>query len=252
MDHITIYIINLASAEKRRIRMIEQCRLAKLALGEDVEFFTAICGNALSEQQKNCQDFKKQYRKYGHNKTQTPNAIACYLSHYELIKRAAQSEDITVIFEDDVEFSPDIKNILMQLPKLKTNWDLISLNESHDRRVKNIEQIDCHHKLVRLYYTQKLAYSYALTPQGARKLLPHLMPIIQPFEILNRYWEHNLNSFTIRPDIAKHLHEATSTIGNRPHRKPEPGDFMGYLLSKYTRIKDSVCKRVWVWLRTGL
>ena len=64
LDHITIYIINLASAEKRRIRMIEQCRLAKLALGEDVEFFTAICGNALSEQQKNCQDFKKQYRKY--------------------------------------------------------------------------------------------------------------------------------------------------------------------------------------------
>ena len=105
-----ILVINLARSPDRR-RFIGD-RLGRLGL--DHEFFPAVDGAALTEDDLVNYDRKARLKAFGCDLL--PNELGCYLSHYRIYQKIiAESIPRALILEDDVEVSDDLPAILEAL-----------------------------------------------------------------------------------------------------------------------------------------
>ena len=150
-----------------------------------------------------------------------------YLSHLMALKRAAQTQEPTLIVEDDVRLLPqtlpNLKSILNNLPK--TGWDILFT----DIIVTTLENIKFFHKItesqrvakkIRIQNLQKLIYagatSYVANPNSIHKLITQLeAPRRQdsPWDMTLRYLIHKqkIKGFVTVPFLTTVTNEANNS-----------------------------------------
>ena len=117
MQATKIYVISLERMPERRKFMDAQLS----ALGLEAEFVEAVDGLELSEA-----TLKANYKHtYG---GMSPTEIGCAWSHRNVYKRLIDSqEEYALVLEDDAVLAPDIVQFLEIIPKIASDWELISL-----------------------------------------------------------------------------------------------------------------------------
>ena len=111
---INCFIINLKRCSEKRERMIERMKEFPEI---NYHIFDAIDGQMLTQEYMDQHNYKTldQWTDPFHNRKTTKGEIGCTLSHYGVYQMAVHSKyDITLVLEDDAEFSDHF------IEKLKT------------------------------------------------------------------------------------------------------------------------------------
>ena len=127
--NINCFIINLERCPEKRYRMIE--RMKKFP-EINYELYEAIDGQELTEEYMNKNNYKmlNAWKDPFHGRKTTKGEIGCTLSHYNIYKKSMEMKnDITLILEDDAEFSvnflSELKETINNLENQK--WDMCYL-----------------------------------------------------------------------------------------------------------------------------
>jgi glycosyl transferase family 25 len=217
-------VINLATADKRRLFMIEQ--LASLP-GLEVSFFAAIDGRCLDEDELAClYDEAGAHRVAGHPLTR--GEIGCALSHLGVYRRIVE-EDLpaALVLEDDAWFGPGFPEALeasrLQLPVDQPRIILFT----HVRSVSRHQTVTLNpgHRLCQVTRGAWLARAYLINQAAARILAKQLMPVRMPAD----YWSVCLRNgwtevWAVVPycisDSPEGKNHSTITPGNIERRGP--------------------------------
>lgn len=147
MININCFIINLKRCPEKRSRMIE--RMKKYPEIK-YEIFNAIDGQDLSVQYMNNNNYDTldEWTDPFQNRKTTKGEIGCTLSHYHVYEKAFSMEnEITLVIEDDAEFSDDfIDKLNKTLHDLDTiEWDMcylgrkkMNMNEEEEILTSNL------------------------------------------------------------------------------------------------------------------
>jgi glycosyl transferase family 25 len=156
-----ILVISLPNAENRR--NFQQEQLSKLGL--DFRFLDATSTNDIDKT-----TYKQHYQDWQRPLKETE--VACYYSHRHAWDSVIQSNQPTLILEDDALLSRCTPALLKSL-STKKNVDLINLENRGRKKFisKSSESIVCNSKLLRLYQDRTGAAGYILWPSGAKKLI---------------------------------------------------------------------------------
>ena len=129
MININCFIINLERCYEKRERMIERMKKYPEI---NYEIFNAIDGQNLTEEymNENNYDTIDEWLDPFQNRKMTKGEIGCSISHYSVYEKAFSMEhEITLVLEDDAEFSDDfidkLKITLQDLDKIE--WDMCYL-----------------------------------------------------------------------------------------------------------------------------
>lgn len=141
--NINCFIINLERCPEKRSRMIE--RMKKYPEIK-YEFFNAIDGQNLTDEymKKNEYSILDVWMDPFHKRKITKGEIGCSLSHYSVYDRAFSMEhEITLVLEDDAEFSDDffdeLKQTIIELDNIE--WDMCYLGRKKidkDKKEKRV------------------------------------------------------------------------------------------------------------------
>ena len=124
MQTTKIYVISLKRLPERRKFM--ETHLSTLGL--EAEFVEAVDGLELSEATIKA-NYNDQGRSYTDPQRMTPTEIACAWSHRNVYKRLIDSEEqYALVLEDDAALAPEIVPFLELIPKITSDWELISLS----------------------------------------------------------------------------------------------------------------------------
>jgi len=158
---MNILVISLPNAENRR--NFQQEQLSKLGL--DFRFLDATSTNDIDKT-----TYKQHYQDWQRPLKETE--VACYYSHRHAWDSVIQSNQPTLILEDDALLSRCTPALLKSL-STKKNVDLINLENRGRKKFvsKSSESIVCNSKLLRLYQDRTGAAGYILWPSGAKKLI---------------------------------------------------------------------------------
>ena len=137
---INCVIINLERCPEKKKRMIE--RMKKFPEIE-YEFFNAIDGQELTDEymvQKNLKVLNS-WNDPSHDRKITKGEVGCTLSHYHVYQKAKEMKhDITLVLEDDADFSNDfLESLSISINELKKcDWDMCYLG----RKKINSSEVD--------------------------------------------------------------------------------------------------------------
>lgn len=111
----------------------------------------------------------------------TRGAIGCFLSHYNLLQWSVQHNKPIVVIEQDAVFSKHAQKVLPelfnQIPQDAEYVSLLYILQNHT------SPYNTHFR--RLHGPQCDGNQcYYMTPQGARKVLKHCLPIVTQFDLL--------------------------------------------------------------------
>jgi glycosyl transferase family 25 len=172
-----IYVINLDRSPDRLARMSE--RLDRLALAWTR--IPAMDGKEFGPPPWPNHDLRGFDRRLG--KPPNPNEVGCYLSHVAALKAAAASEDaVSLILEDDAEFSEDFREILDDVMARRAEWDVVTFAGLHRALPRPNAQLRNGRRLVTFLAPQRSAAAYLVTRDAARKYLAHILPMRVPFD----------------------------------------------------------------------
>lgn len=138
------------------------------------------------------------------NRKLSKGEFGCFMSHYEVMKDVYQSQEITMVFEDDAEINHELfdeeyyEKVFRDNPKL----DFLYLQHNENVPEKSIEIDD---KLVKPYYPYNMT-AYIITPWGAEKFIkagPVLR--IKPIdEFLPEFIQNGvINAYALKEDHVK-------------------------------------------------
>jgi glycosyl transferase, family 25 len=153
----------------------------------------------------------------------TKNEIGCFLSHKKAWQACLESNQVTLIFEDDFILLPHFEKTVEILLAEFHDWSLIRLqslaNSSHVV-IKVIGDVS----IVKNLSDEVGATAYIIKPEAAKILVEHSKEIYEPLDhFLEHKTKHGVEMLAVKPypvDITK----AQSTISDRPHdRKPIQG-----------------------------
>ncbi len=129
--------------------------------------------------------------------------ISCTLKHIEAIKKTAESNQISLIFEDDIQmvdrFTYDFARFYEEL--CLHNWDAAFIGGGAGLRIKQkfIKNNQFCYKVG--HPASRCADSYLMTPDAAKKILTSILPFSLPydFELAYQFWKHSMNVFWAEP-----------------------------------------------------
>lgn len=191
---LPIFIINLDSSPERYQSASKQ--LADLGLM--AERFSAVYGKSLSQEQVDaCYDRELNKRKF--RRPLSPGEIGCYLSHRALWQKMADEQiPVAVILEDDIEAESGLTEALQQISRLG-NWDMIKLSDDRDGQGEQKLPLGDTYTLVNFHKVPNCTTGYAITLEGARKLLAR-KKFFRPVDVdLQFYPELDFTVYSIVP-----------------------------------------------------
>lgn len=204
MNTPPIFVISLKNSPRRAV--ISR-HLASLEL--EFEFFDAIYGKALSENELAKIDYDFYPRNYNARKPLTLGEIGCAMSHIKLYEHMiANNIQEAIIFEDDVFLNFHFKLIFKTaLEKVSKNKEIIFLYHGKAKILPFTKSLPERYKLAKYMRPSKNSKrsiistaAYYLTNQGARKLLNHAYPIRMPADFLTGLIQlTNINAYGIEP-----------------------------------------------------
>ncbi len=157
----------------------------------------------------------------GYYKELSAGEIGCYLSHRKCWQYICDQQlDYAVILEDDFTAQNDFNMVHQYLRAVDSTWDCIKLMEHPEKR-RSVYSLPCLDKtLVRYNKVPSRTCAYAITLQGARKMLKHSEKISRPVDIDFQYWwEKDLLVYGLKPYVIKVNEGQSSTIDAIKKRK---------------------------------
>ena len=189
-----IWLINLDSNPER----YESAKKQLHKLGLDAERFSAIYGKNLSPAEViACYDPALNQKKF--RRPLSPGEIGCYLSHRTLWQRMVD-ENIAMAFilEDDIDLEAEFLTVLEKITQLK-HWDMIKLADDRAGTGEQKKDLGDGYQLVNFAKVPNCTTAYALTLEGAKKLLSR-PKFFRPVDVdLQFYPELNLTVYSILP-----------------------------------------------------
>ena len=196
-DQWPVYVINMADNSARMAKVTAAMSDASVPF----QRFEAVDGRALSEIQKrlvyDAAANKTQFRK-----PLLPGELGCYLSHIGLWQKVQNgSSGGAIILEDDFLPDPDFASVIAALSTDKTGWDMVKLYARRaDSKVVHTQNLCPGFQLVIPYQIPNTTLGYAISKQGAQRLLAQYIPFARPIdEDLKRFWEHGLDIRLVVP-----------------------------------------------------
>lgn len=192
------YIINLKENQQR----LRNCEKQFSDLGLGFQLIEAVNGRDLSLAEiQNVYDSRK--NKLHYKASLVPSEIGCYLSHYNAWKKIADGpKEGGFVFEDDFNATDNLVNVIKVLSKDSMNdWDMVKLfSLNKNPKALSIREIDKSLKIVHPYKIPTCMIAYALTKDGARKLISRHSKIFRPVdEDMKYFWETGLRVSLIVP-----------------------------------------------------
>ncbi|MGI4865964.1 MAG: glycosyltransferase family 25 protein [Janthinobacterium lividum] len=166
VNYIYTYVISINSHFERRQFMSSQLDSQKI----NFVFVDATVGKNIGEYYNFISDKSLKYL--------TEGSVGCWISHLRVWQMVARGENgYYIILEDDVNlFENFLQNIKCSLTKVSNDFDILFLgtgnNYKHNRR------FIINNEIFVPYQLRNGAYSYILTPNGARKLI-ELIPNVK-------------------------------------------------------------------------
>lgn len=176
-----IFIISLKNSPRREF--IAK-RLSDLNL--DFEFFDAVYGKDLSEEQLNQVDREFSMTRFATRKPLTLGEIGCAMSHINLYHHIVNNKiEKAIILEDDAIVSQEFEKIVEQsLDKVSSNMEILFFEHGKAKSYFLKKKLVEGYKLVHYRYPSKTSKrainrttAYLITLEGARKLLKYAYPI---------------------------------------------------------------------------
>jgi len=193
-----IYVISLKDAVDRRA----SCREQLASLGLQFEFYDAIEGAALSDQEVS--------RNYDSGKNATlykrplsRPEIGCYMSHLALWRRAAKGENpAAVILEDDFEADPALPRLLQKISALDLGNRIVKLHSEKPVAGEPIANLGGEGRLFAPDRISGFNLGYVIGREAARRLCEKVPPFFRPVDIdLKHWWEFGIAILIVQPNM---------------------------------------------------
>lgn len=216
------YVISLPSSSERR----NTIRSRLQALGLQATVFDAVNGELHPPATRPPRSRALSSGEYG-----------CYLSHLQLWKHVADSEDdYALVFEDDAAPHAHLLQLCYQIISSHLEFDLVRLGSNKKLRGRKVLETE-HGALLLPTNNPDGSYAYLISRNGARKLYSLLREPCQPVDWeLNFYWQKSLLVLSVWPPAASHDNDLASVIGSVRTSTPAR-------LSLFSRWQRSLSKR---------
>lgn len=183
-----IFIISLKDSSRRK-EISERLN----SLGLEFEFFDAVYGKELTEEQLKQVDFDFYPQKYAARKPLTLGEIGCALSHIKMYEYIVSNNiQEAIILEDDAIVSLYFKQILEDvLKKVPSRREIIFFDHGKAKVFPIMRNLVERYRLARYLKPSKNSKrsiirttAYLITKNGVRKLLKFAYPIRLPSDFL--------------------------------------------------------------------
>ena len=204
MPHWPCYILSLPSNTHRATQLQAQLKsdglMAEIFYGVDGATLSAEAVKAVYDIPANHQKGRKPLR---------CKEIGCYLGHYNLWQRIAQTEhDGAHVFEDDAIILPHLSTMLDNIEQDDGDWDMVKLFHGFQsitaikHRVINSKQSFA---LVTPQRVPNFTVAYTLRKKGAQTLLKTMLPMLRPVDEQFKFlWEHHIKIKVTVPSLVVH------------------------------------------------
>ena len=119
-----LYILNMKTDIARKEFILDQLRILKI---KNYEFVDAVNGKEhISDNNCDRDKFKSQY-----SRDILPGEWGCATSHLKVYDKIIESNEVSMIIEDDVIFDAEIINIIKSTKPIPFDFDVIFLNKHH-------------------------------------------------------------------------------------------------------------------------
>lgn len=176
-----VFVLNLEHARERRAAM--QARLA--AAGVAHEFLPAVDGRTLDARDP---------RIAGADPRLSPGELGCYLSHLAFWRAVVdRALPFAAVLEDDVLVEDRLPAVLAALAASPLPFDAVRLSALKPIVGIRIGELESGEALLLPTKNPSGAQGYAVSQQGARRLLDRLSRPLRPIDdALDAYWQYGL------------------------------------------------------------
>ena len=170
------FVINLERATERRTHCENLFAQSQLEL----VLVPAVDGKTLNEPFPNYSD--RGYR-LCHGKRTNPNQVACYLSHLKAMSMLVETgDDYGIIMEDDVQFGPDLSDIVEKAILARPEVGCLRLAGRRNSKPVITDRLDDKHQLGIDLTRQTGSGCYLLSRETAKAMLEKMPPMIVPID----------------------------------------------------------------------
>lgn len=205
---IPVFVINLDRSPDRYARVAESAERQRI----HIERVPGVDGAALDLATLAGVDAQGFSRVNG--RPMMPGEAGCYLSHIKAIRAFLDSgSDLALICEDDVDFTSDTMPFMRDLATLD-GWDVVKLFSFRVHGFRNHERT-AHGFAIGRCVAGPVGSSaaYAVSREGAARLLKSLEPMIVPYDVaLERGWHGGVRFFMTQQSAIALQPEQPSTI----------------------------------------
>jgi glycosyl transferase family 25 len=222
-----IFVISLPAAQARRA----SCRAAMDRLGLEFEFFDAIRGSDLSQEQiaraydpdKNARLFKRPL---------STAEIGCYLSHRALWDRVGRSRDGgAIILEDDFDAGDALPALLHEICGMDLSNCLVKLHSQRKAKGAPLANLAGGYKLLAPRKVPGFALGYVVERRAAAALADKRLPFARPVDIdLKHWWDFGVSVLIVQPSVLRiRLGDDASAIESSRRSAKPAGRFSGWV-----------------------
>jgi len=204
---IPIYVISLARAKQRRIRVASEFE----RFGLDYAIYEGIDGELSSEELLANFDLRAWSRNMG--SPLSLGHLGCYMSHVELWRHVANGDDkITLICEDDVIFSSEFPDALASALAMQSQWDIVRFSCVRAKG-KLIQSVSGKFRLNAYWGPFTGNGCYLIKRDVAARLAGSFLPIRRAHDHeLNRFFFYNIRLTGLEPFTAQPWDDGKSFI----------------------------------------
>ena len=183
-------------------------RLEKLGL--KFEFFKAIDGSQLSQQEKELYSQKSAIQQFGRELME--GEIGAAISHAKIWQWVIDIDQTVLVLEDDAVFDINLINLIKNNKKFPSDWELINFHT--DAGLEPIgETVYDEYRIARLLGDANRLTAYLINPKGAKKLIKHVYPIrVQCDGLTGRTNITGLISYGVAPQLVKNSDDPSVTL----------------------------------------
>jgi glycosyl transferase family 25 len=193
-----IFIISSIAAEARRAA----CQAAMDRLGLEFQFFDAVNGSDLSEDQvarvydrdKNAKLFKRPLSK---------PEIGCYLSHHALWARISEGGHAgAIILEDDFDADGALAALLREICRLDLSNCLVKLHSERKASGTPLATLTGGYRLLAPSRVPGLTLGYVVERSAAARLAERSLPFGRPVDMdLKHWWDFDVSVLIVQPGL---------------------------------------------------
>lgn len=238
MGQLQFYVVNLARSPDRRAVMKRRLD----ALGIQHAFFDGV--DASKDEHLPISRYAPRWALWLRSRYLKAGEIGCFASHYLLWQRCASTGQPMIVMEDDVSIDDEFPEVVSLVGQHIGEKEFIRLAGTNAWvRAVPVRSLDDPYRLVRFLKGPAGTTCYALSPEGARKLLAKADRWIEPVDdYLDRFWSHGVQSMAILPFRVHHDDEEPSLIGK--DRDNRQRSVIGALGRTVSRLHASLARRL--------